>query len=311
MEENTRINIFKLQKAVISVLIILFVTGCVNGCSNGNAIEDSTTNEVNEHSVTNTEESVTDKIESDESMVQTAEITQDLITNGYEGEWYRTNVKSYQWARITISNWKEGESFDVTVLANYGDYGGSLEGTATFIEEDMAVLYDEHVEDFLKEHEGDHGIYFQFSENAILVTHDSDVRMWFGGGGTATAEGTYVQGEPEYINCADVGEIFTEEELEAIQELLGDRYEPLFKNVIEIGEITEYGIDNGRLWEAYRPPYGVEWCNILIYDDGRIYIEGYAYGDYPKEFYTNSDDTEMPDVELLKKEYLTKEGENP
>lgn len=264
LEENTRVNIFKIQKVIISVLIILFVTGCVNGCSNGNATEKSIASGVNEQSVTNTDEEATDRIVADESMVQTTEITQDVITNGYEGEWYRTNVKSYQWARIKISNWKEGKSFDVEVLANYGDYGGPLEGTATFIEENMAVLYDEHVENFLKDDEGDHGIYFQFSENTILVTHDSDVRMWFGGGGIVTAEGKYVQEKPEYTNCTNVGEIFTAEELEVIQELLGDRYKPLFKNIIELGEITEHGIDNGRLWEAYRPPYGVEWCNVLI-----------------------------------------------
>lgn len=246
---------------------------------------------------------VTDKTDenmTDEITEETTDTTQNVTVNGYEGEWYRTDVASYQWSRITISNWKEGESFDVEILANYGDYGGPIEGTATFIEEDLAVVYDENVEGFLENHEGDHGIYFQFLEDSIIVTHDVDVRMWFGGGGIATAEGTYIQGEPEYTNCTDVGEIFTEDELEAIQELLGDSYEPLFENVIELGEITEYDIDNGRLWEAYRPPYGVEWCNILIYDDGRIYIEGYSYADEAKGFYTNSKDTEMPDVELLK-----------
>lgn len=236
----------------------------------------------------------------DEITEETTDTTQNATENGYEGEWYRTDVKSYQWARIYITNWKEGESFEVVLDAVYYPYSGTVEGTAIFIEENFAVLYDKNVEDFLKNREGDHGIYFQFLEDSIIVTHDSQVRMWFGGGGIATAEGTYIQGEPEYTNCTDVGEIFTEDELESIQELLGDSYEPLFENVIELGEITEYNIDNGRLWEAYRPPYSVEWCNILIYDDGRIYIEGYSYADKAKEFYTNSEDTEMPDVELLK-----------
>lgn len=218
--------------------------------------------------------------------------------NNYEGEWHRTDVGSYQSAEFIISDWKEGESFEVSGGANYGYYGGPIEGTAIFIEDDLAVLYDENVEDFLKNQEGDHGIYFQFLEDSIIVTHDSYVRMWFGGGGIATAEGTYIQGEPEYTNCDDVSEIFSDGELKQIQELLGEGYNDLFKNIIETGEMTEYEIDNGRLWEAYRPPYGAEWCNIIIYDDGRIYIEGQAYTG-PTQFYTNSEDTEMPNAETV------------
>lgn len=218
-----------------------------------------------------------------------------------EGEWYRTNVASYQWARINISNWKEGESFDVTLLANYSDYGGFVEGTATFIEKDMAVLYDENLENFLRNDEGDHGVYFQFVENSIIVTHDSYVRLWFGGAGIATAAGTYIQGEPKYTNCTDVSEIFTENKLEIIQGLLGDRYEELFENMIELGEITEYKINNGHLWEAYKLPSAAERCHIIIYEDGRIYVEGYTASVRKKEFYTNSEDTEMPDVEQLKR----------
>jgi hypothetical protein len=265
---------------VLSVIIILLLTDCGSNYSNENATIDSEGNQVNEQFSTSIDES-------------------EVI--GYEGEWYRTNVASYQWARIKISNWKEGESFDVTILANYADYGGSVEGTATFIEKDTAVLYDENLENFLQNYEGDHGIYFQFIENSIIVTHDSYVCLWFGGGGIATAEGTYIQGEPEYTNCADVSEIFTENELEIIQGLLGNRYEELFENMIELGEITEYKINNGRLWKVYKQPYTSEWCNILIYEDGSIYVEGYSGSGGIIEFYTNSEDTEMPDIDLLEK----------
>lgn len=275
--ENTRVNIYKFGMIVLSVIIIFLITGCVNNYLNESTTIDSEANRVNEQFSTSIDENV---------------------VIGYEGEWYRTNVASYQWARIKISNWKEGESFDVTILANYADYGGSVEGTAQFIEKDMAVLYDENVENFLQNYEGDIGIYFQFIENSIIVTHDSYVGLWFGGGGIATAEGTYIQGEPEYTNCTDVSEIFTENELKSIQELLGDRYKELFEDMIELGEITEYEIENGRLWKAYKQPYASEWCNILIYEDGRIYIEGYTFSGEKKEFYTNSGEIEMPHTEL-------------
>ncbi len=286
---------YQFRKWVLGVLILLFITGCADAYLNENGMRDSGTDKVDEQPNYSINENIAD------------EDAEEIITENYyaetdyEGEWHRTDVASYQWAEMTISDWKEGESFEVTVIANYADYGGPLEGTATFIEEDVAVLYDENVEDFLKNREGDHGIYFQFLEDSIKVTHDSCVRMWFGGGGIATAEGTYIQGEPEYTNCTDVGEIFTENELELIQELLGESYEALFENMIELGEIREYEIENGRLWEAYKPPYSAEWCNILIYQDGRIYIEGCTYNG-TKEFYTNSDDKEMPDIDLLKNE---------
>ena len=214
----------------------------------------------------------------------------------HEEEWYRTDVASYQWARIIISDYKEGESFQVTLDAIYFPYSGTIEGTATFIEPNRAVLYDENVESFLQQNAGDHGIYFQFLEDSIIVTHDNDVRLWFGGGGVATAEGTYIQGEPQYTNCTDVREIFTENELSQIQELLEDNYIVLFEEVIELGEVEEYAWDGGRFWKAYRPHVGAEWCNIIIYDDGRIYIEGNSFNSEANGFYTNSGDIEMPDV---------------
>ncbi len=229
----------------------------------------------------------------------------DDAATGYEGEWYRTDVASYQWARIVISDWKEGESFEVTLDVTYSSYSGTAEGTATFIEEDTAVLYDEDLEASLRNKDGDHGIYFHFLEDSIEVTHDAHVRAWFGGGGMSTAAGTYIQGEVEYTNCTDVSEIFTENELEQIQELLGEKYDPLFKNLIEFGEIKEYPFDKVCMWMAYSPNYS-ERCYITIYEDGRIsieYIERHFDSDAEKEFYTNSENEEMPDDELFSVEW--------
>lgn len=244
------------------------------------------------------------EITSDENMLDGNMETDDAAT-GYEGEWYRTDVASYQWAKIVISDWKEGESFDVTLDVTYTLYSGVAEGTATFIEEDTAVLYDEDLEAYLQNKDGDHGIYFHFLEDSIEVTHGANVRAWFGGGGISTAAGTYIQGEVEYTNCTDVSEIFTENELEQIQELLGEKYDPLFKNLIEFGEIKEYPFDKVCMWMAYRPNSS-ERCYITIYEDGRIYIEYIEKCSDPdgeKEFYTNSENAEMSDDELLSVEW--------
>lgn len=124
----------------------------------------------------------------------------------------------------------------------------------------------------------------------------------FGGGEYATAEGTYIQGKPEYTTCTDIAEIFSESDLESLQSLLGDRYVKLLKHIIEIGEIEEIFIENGRLWKAYWMPYHQVWCNIKIYDNGDIYVEGYSDDGMSYEYYTNTEDAEMLDIELLKGE---------
>lgn len=223
--------------------------------------------------------------------------------NNYEGVWQRTGVASYQAAEIRISNWKE-ESFDVVLFTGYSNTsGGSLQGTATFLDDDIAVLYDKEVEALIQDFWGDEpkdvGIYFQFTGDSIIVTHDPLVRNVFGGGGFATAEGTYIQGEPEYTTCTDIAELFSESEMEALQNLLGDRYETLLRHVVEIGEVEEVCIDGGRLWKAYWMPYHQIWCNIIIYDNGDIFVEGYSDDGKGYEYYTNTKDAEMPDISAV------------
>lgn len=225
-----------------------------------------------------------------------SETNMETTISCYEGEWNRTGVASYEWARITISNWIEGESFDVVLLANYADYGGPIEGTAIFISENTAVVYDENLMNAFQGQVDDYGVYFQFKEDSIVVTHSEEVKPCFGGAGIVTAEGTYIQGKPNYTNVTDVSTIFTEDELKEIQKLLGDKYETMFEWVIEMGETEEYSLTEGTLWKAYYPPYGAVWCNILIYNDGSIYIEG-SYWEKGYWFYSNTDATEMPDIE--------------
>ena len=232
----------------------------------------------------------------------------DEALGSYEGEWHRTDVASYEDAEIHITNWKDGESFDVVVYVIYTTHPGHLSGTATFLDENTAVLYDEGVLDFLdnEENEEDLGVYFHFYPDEIQITHGQKIRLWFGSGGIATAEGSYIQGEPEYTNCTDVHEIFSAQELQQIRDLLGDRYEPLFEDAIVLGRINGQDIENGRLWEAVWPPH-VAWCNIIIYDNGDIYIDGMTFNDGEYEFFTNTNDTQMPDIETLKSGKVSRE----
>lgn len=219
------------------------------------------------------------------------------LVNNCEVVWQRTGVESYQAAEIRISNWKE-ESFDVVLYTGYSNTsGGTLRGTATFFNDDTAVLYDEEVETLIRDFFGDQvkdgGIYFRFTGDAIIVTHDPFVRKVFGGGEFATAEGTYIQGEPEYTTCTDIAEIFSESEQESLQSLLGDRYVTFLRHIIEIGEIEECSIENGRLWKAYWMPYHQVWCNIIIYDNGDICVEGYSDDGSGYEYYTNTKDADV------------------
>ena len=290
--ESIKVKIYKSLIVTCITLIFFIFIGCKDNFANESVLIQSIEN------ISNIE--LIDSIKSEEmnNQIEEGEPVLDETLVGYEGEWYRTDVASYEWARIKISNWVEGESFDVLLLANYADYGGPIEGTATFISGDMAVVYDENLMKTFQHKECDYGVYFQFVEDAIIVTHNNDVRLWFGGSGIATAEGIYIQEEPEYTNCTDVSELYTLNELNMLQELLGEDYETLFEGVIEFGEIEEYNIANGRLWKAEYPPNGAVWCNILIYDDGSYFVEG-RYWNEEYKFYTNTDASEMPDIDNL------------
>lgn len=283
--------------SITSLILILMLTGCsVN--NDHEEMDDTSVDVVDSIS----ENLIEDQSELSDNLIDDqTELNDDL--NNYEEVWQRTGVASYQAAEIRISNWEE-ESFDVVLYTGYSNTsGGSLRGTATFIDDDIAVLYDEEVEtlirnfDFWQDQVEDSGIYFQFTGNSIIVTHDPYIRNVFGGGGFATAEGTYIQGEPEYTTCTDIAEIFSENELESLQSLLGDRYVTFLRHIIEIGEIEEISIENGRLWKAYWMPYHQVWCNIIIYDNGDIYVEGYSDNGKGREYYTNTEDAKMPDID--------------
>lgn len=111
----------------------------------------------------------------------------------YEGTWDRLDEDTRRWGYIKITDWENGESFNVRLDAGYELYCGTLEGKAEFINEYTAVLYDDYAIRMIENYEGDHGVYFIFSEDAIIVKHDRSLRLWFGGGGIATAEGGYVK----------------------------------------------------------------------------------------------------------------------
>ncbi len=272
MKQYTK-TFYDIFKVSIFLLLMVFV---LVGCKNGN---------LNEHTSSLNNGEISEVISEEK-----------VDTVSYEGEWNRTDVASYEWARITISNWVENESFDVILDATYSYYSGTVRGTAQFITPNTAVLYDEDVMDIYEDSSNDCGVYFKFENNKIIVTHDNYLRMWFGGGGIATAEGTYIQGTPEYINSYDVTELYSEQELEEIKKLLGEDYEYMFVFVVEYGVVEEVEMEGGRYYKAYIPPYGAERCNILIYDDGNIYIDGSNY-DKTYWFYSNTDATEMPVIE--------------
>lgn len=282
---------------ITSLILILILTGCsVN--NDHEEMDDTSVDVVDGIS----ENLIDDQTELSENLIDNQTESNDDLNN-YEEVWRRTGVARYQAAEIRISNWEE-DSFDVVLYTIYSNTSiGSLRGTATFIDDDIAVLYDEEVEtlmrdfDFWQDQVEDSGIYFQFTGNSIIVTHDPYIRNVFGGGGFATAEGTYIQGEPEYTTCTDIAEIFSESELESLQSLLGDRYVTFLRHIIEIGEIEEISIENGRLWKAYWMPYHQVWCNIIIYDNGDIYVEGYSDNGTGREYYTNTEDAEMPDID--------------
>ncbi len=104
MKQYTK-TFYDIFKVSIFLLLMVFV---LVGCKNGN---------LNEH---------TSSLDNGEISEVISEEKVDTVS--YEGEWYRTNVATYEWARITISNWVENESFDVSLDATYSYYSGTVSG---------------------------------------------------------------------------------------------------------------------------------------------------------------------------------------
>lgn len=202
------------------------------------------------------------------------------------GTWNRTFVAMGMDADITI---EEGE--DSTCVVNgyfdhYGNMGDIEDATGYFLSENMMFAIDE---------ECDTVYLFRVTGESMEVRQKGFGCM----GGNVSSIGTYVMGEPEYLNAHDIDFAFTEEELSAIKELLdeyGLDYEEYFETAILYGYFTteegEAMFDDGTVvtgrWYTAVAPHGcTRNLEMFIAFDGTIYMKSGFNPMAETEYYTS------------------------
>jgi len=185
------------------------------------------------------------------------------------GEWNRTNVNSSEGGGLEITNLdKDGFDFHINV-ANGGNIGDTS-GHAVMDSETEATakidLYDGTFATF----------HFKIVDEQVEVTTEN--ADFLGGMGTSF-NGTYIKGEPTFLNENIVEETLGDNK-DAVMKLLGDDYENL-----------SFVLKDGNSYETELTYSGfVRGCGIgadlWIKEDGKIYcLINDTYAGY--RFYTN------------------------
>lgn len=193
----------------------------------------------------------------------------------FEGTWNRTGVASTLGAEIAITEQTE-EGFAFEGDFYYFSHSGWIEGTAYFIASNVAIF--EYTQDIFEETEDTASEYLVFErtqEGMQVYASASSADLGFGM--NVSADGSYVQGEPQYTNATVLEDNFTVDVQEAMQGLLGDDYEDCFKTVVEFGVIisTPAALEDGTkatFYEAFIPTMGGYAFEMLSCENGDIYF---------------------------------------
>ncbi len=242
----------------------------------------------------------------------------------FTGEWNRTNVPTYYYGHMDISN-QDKSGFQVVGDFMWFSHSGIIEGKAYLVTRDIAVyrFYNEYAaEDDYQGYGNEYEyIVFEKTVNGLFV-YATGSGGAIGAGANCFVEGEYVSGDPVYTNANILKETYTDAQLVAIEKLVGEElYEDIFVITTENG-ILEYSgcqLEDdslGTVYSSYIPGIAdYNYYNLIICDNGDIYCEIGPDGD----FYTNVDNvTEMPDYEYVEihmsyeefKTYLSEEAPN-
>ena len=255
---------------MISSLVLAGLCGCNNVTSlDIKASSDSTTKTVEINEATEN----TAKKEEKES-----EIGKDPSV--FEGDWHRTNTHSSTYATITISNVSD-DGFDFEgYFQGYGNMGQE-EGRALFTSDDEAVYMQDATE-----YSDEAYIYFTFDGEALSVSSEGDL---YGMGNHVYADGEYTTDDPTYTNANIVAETFTDDELQAMKDMLSeDDYTNGFIDNTENGIVTSetvtmYDSTKAKHVNSFFPGLAnFIGYDLLITEDGDIY-----YSHVDRGFATN------------------------
>ena len=230
----------------------------------------------------------------------------------FTGEWNRTNVPTYHYGKITISNQDE-TGFDVDgAFLWYANCGDIVNERAYFVTENLAIyeIYNDWADD---EEYGGYAVPYEYI--AFKRTEDGLQVYATGIGGeigafsvNCFAHGEFVAGEPTYTNANILKETYTDEQLTELKKLMGEElYEKWFVTTTEYGRVEISGCvleddSIGLYYRGYVPGVAsFQYYNLIICDNGNI------YGDVGPDgtFFSNvSGVTEPPEFDTVER-YMT------
>lgn len=201
----------------------------------------------------------------------------------FTGEWHRTNTLMRYFVDAIITN-QTNTSFNFKV-EGYDSVSGSMEGTAKFVSDKIAVyeVEDEWVIEYYTK------VIFLIKDNTLQIRTDKNSQVKFPARNAPYITGEYIKGEPYYTNANLENEIFeTDEMKEKVKILMGDASYNYMLEVFDFG--TNYNNSN-LTYSGFENGCGLG-IDILLEDD-KMYFLLYCvyYGGYT--FYTN--DSEYQD----------------
>ena len=308
--EEKKVKLKVLGATAFSLMLSLFLISC--GATEDDSIEPDT---VNAQALISTEY-VSEVSEADSSVSNASEaksfeddpwnkvyhldmpslysqITDVNDAENFEGSWEATNCLSAVSGSLNITN-QTSKGFHVEGTFLYGYRTGTLSGEAYFVSPNMAICSQDDIEDSTSD-----GYMVLYLENdSLYVNSDPGVGSM---GMSVSPNNEYTKGEPVYKNGDNI-KAFTEQQLDAIQKIVGDDlYKYPFLECTDnfILESSEKTLEDGTTCQYFQCYFSdmPESYTIIFASDGRIFIDLH---DLSQEyFFTNAAEwtsNKMPEV---------------
>lgn len=190
----------------------------------------------------------------------------------FEGEFCRTDVPVAYDGTLIISD-QDSTGFDFMLGCGYYSHYGYMEGEAEFVSQNVAIF--EYTDEWTEEGEEQYVVFERTDDGINIFPSGGSSQLGFGM--YVTADGFYVEGEPEYTNANILNDTFTLDEQEEIKAMLEGVYVECFKMVVEFGVIKAYDCElasgeQAVFYEAYIPTMGGYGFELLITENGEIYF---------------------------------------
>lgn len=179
---STAIIIGAISVAVLTIIMLLVFLSCSKNGENSVGSQEKASSQITQNYSSS---SVTDLSSDNSSDEVSSKITSEITIGN--GVWNRTKVKKDSASVLSISD-GNSEGFSFTVNSSKGDAIGKVSGRAKYISSGAAECNVDGT-----------AIIFTLQENYVVITHSGDETK-LGCKEGVTHDGTYVKGDPEYID---------------------------------------------------------------------------------------------------------------